>query len=68
MFETYFGIEIEFSGITRREAAEIVAGTVGGRISGYSSYEICEVGGQGKQGRIWKVVYGSIVRACRKQD
>ena len=32
MFETKFGIEIEFSGITRKEAAEIVVKVVNGSV------------------------------------
>jgi len=59
VFETYFGIEIEFSGITRREAAEIVAKVIGGRNSGY------EV--TGPDGRIWKIVYDSSVSGYRRQ-
>ena len=62
MFETNFGIEIEFSGITRKEAAEIVAKVVSGRIYGGSSCEICA-----EDGRVWKVVYDSSVGACRKE-
>ena len=59
MFETYFGIEIEFSGITRRGAAEIVAKVINGRNSGY------EV--TGPDGRIWKIVYDSSVGGYRRQ-
>ena len=62
MFETNFGIEIEFSGITRKEAADIVAKVVNGTVSGYSGYEI-----RMEDGRIWKVVYDSSVGAYRKQ-
>ena len=63
MFETYFGIEIEFSGITRKTAAEAVAKVVSGKIAGYSSYEIRD-----GDGCVWKVVYDSSVDACQKQD
>ena len=63
MFETYFGIEIEFSGITRGEAAEVVAKVVSGKISGYGSYEI-----RASDGRIWKVVHDGSVDAYRKQN
>ena len=63
MFETKFGIEIEFSGITRKDAAEIVAKAVNGRISGGSGYEI-----HAADGRIWKVVYDASVGAYRKQN
>ena len=62
MFETYFGIEIEFSGITRKEAADIVAKVVNGNVYGSSNYEIRE-----EDGRVWKIVYDASVGAYRKQ-
>ena len=60
MFETNFGLEVEFSGITRKAAAEIVAKVVNGTV--YSSNEI-----RAADGRIWKVVFDSSVGAFRKQ-
>lgn len=62
MFETNFGIEVEFSEITRKAAAEIVAKAVNGEIRGHSGYEI-----YAEDRRIWKVVYDSSVGAYQKQ-
>jgi hypothetical protein len=63
VFETNFGIEIEFTGITRKEAAEAVAQVVRGRVSqsGYAM-EITQA-----DGRKWKLVYDSSVSAQRKE-
>jgi hypothetical protein len=61
VFETHFGIEIEFSGITRKAAAELVAQVVGGNVLGGYNYEI-----RAGDGRIWKGVYDSSVEACQK--
>ena len=60
MFETNFGIEIEFSGIRRKEAADIVAKVVNGSVT--SCDEV-----RAEDGRIWKVVFDSSVGAYRKQ-
>ena len=62
MFETSFGIEIEFTGITRKEAAEAVAKVVDGRVLGSGgTMEIIAA-----DGRKWKLVYDSSIRAQRK--
>ena len=62
MFETtHFGIEVEFTGITRKEAAEAVAQVINGTVSFYGR---CEV--TAPDGRVWKVVYDSSVRGFRR--
>ena len=61
MFETNFGIEIEFSGITRKDAADIVAKAIGGQVSGNSGYDI-----RAEDGRVWKVVFDGSVGSYRK--
>lgn len=38
MFTTKFGIEIEFTGITRKEAAEVAANVLGGRVEYTGTY------------------------------
>ena len=61
MFTNHFGIEIEFTGITRSKAAEIAAQYLSGTVSlagGY--YDTHEVAAP--DGRVWKFMYdGSIV-------
>jgi len=58
MFTRKFGIEIEFSGITRSRAAEVAAEVLGGRIS--------DTNVTAPDGRVWQFKYdGSI--ACRKK-
>ena len=62
MFETNFGIEIEFTGITRKEAAEAVAKVVNGRVAvSGGAVEVIAA-----DGRKWKLVYDSSVSARRK--
>ena len=58
---THFGIEVEFTGITREEAAEIVAKVTGGTARGSYNYEAVA-----PDGRIWKLVYDSSITARRK--
>lgn len=62
MLESRFGIEIEMTGITRSEAANIVAKTINGtkqNIGGsYGKWEVTQ-----PDGRKWSIVYdGSILR------
>ena len=62
MLESRFGIEIEMTGITRSEAADIVAKTINGtkqNIGGsYGKWEVTQ-----PDGRKWSIVYdGSILR------
>jgi hypothetical protein len=62
VFETtHFGIEVEFTGITRKEAAEAVAQAINGSV--YSGNR-CEV--TAPDGRVWKIVYDSSVRGFKR--
>lgn len=66
MIQDYnFGIEIEMTGLTRAEAAEVIAeyfGTVPQYIGGiYDRY-----GARDTQGRLWQLVRDSSIEACRK--
>jgi hypothetical protein len=55
MFSARFGIEIEFTGITREKAAQVVAGIVKGRAryagTYYGTWEAAQ-----PDGRVWKVM------------
>ena len=65
MFETKFGIEIEFTGITREKAASIVAEHLNGRITSHTtSYDARTITAQ--DGRKWKVVYDGSIKAYKK--
>lgn len=66
MFTSQFGLEIEFTGITRLEAAETAAYYLGGTITTHGDYyDTQEV--KASDGRIWKFMYdGSI--ACQKKE
>lgn len=66
MFTKSFGIEIEFTGITRQKAAETAAGYLGCSASftgGY--YEVYEV--RAEDGRIWKFMYDGSLKCQRKE-
>jgi hypothetical protein len=66
MFETKFGIEIEFTGITRQRAAEVVAEHLSGSIYREGgSYDTRRV--TAPDGRVWKLVYDSSVTAQKKE-
>ena len=55
MLNTRFGTEIEFTGITRNEAAKVVAKQLNGTVShvggGYDAYKITA-----PDRRVWKVM------------
>lgn len=65
MLNTRFGIEIEFTGITRRKASEVVAkfyGTTAIHVGGYyDTYEVKQL-----DGRKWKIMYDGSIRCQRK--
>lgn len=65
MFTKNFGIEVEFTGITRADAARVVAEHLGGQINQVSDYyDTKEV--IAPDGRVWKLMYdGSIT--CQKR-
>lgn len=57
-----FGIEIEFTGITREEAAKVVATHLGGRTQALSNgYKVVA-----PDGRQWQIVYDGSIRCQRK--
>lgn len=64
MLSKNLGIEIEFTGITRRRAAKVLADHLGGRSSQHGrDYWVAE-----PSGRIWKVVYDGSIRCQKKVD
>ena len=65
MLESRFGIEIEMTGITRSEAATIVAATIGGtKTYAGGFYDKWEVKQQ--DGRVWSIVSDASIRTRRK--
>lgn len=67
VFTNHFGIEIEFTGITRSKAAEIAAQYLNGTVSlvgdYYDTHKVTAA-----DGRVWKFMYdGSIVCQCRSR-
>lgn len=66
MFTKQFGLEAEFTGITRQEAAETAAQYLGGTVTAPGDYyDTREV--KTPDSRVWKFMYdGSI--ACQKKD
>ena len=63
MFNTKFGVEVEFTGITRREAAEVAAAYFGSSISITRD----TLSAEAPDGRIWKFVYDGSVN-CQKKN
>ncbi|MFA5638393.1 MAG: amidoligase family protein [Anaerovoracaceae bacterium] len=67
MFTSRFGIEIEFTSITRTKAAEVAAnhlnGTVERTYDGYDTYKINTPGG-----RTWKVMSDASIDCRRKEN
>lgn len=66
MFTNHFGIEIEFTGITRSKAAKIAAQYLGGATASLGDYYgTCQI--TARDGRLWKFMYdGSII--CQKKE
>ncbi len=66
MLGTRFGVEIEFTGTTRRKAAEAVAKVVGGTVehigTGYDTYAVDAAG------RRWKVMKDASIRCEKKEN
>lgn len=61
MFDTKFGIEIEFTGITREKAAKVAAEFLAGEyIEGGTYYDKKKV--KAPDGRIWEFVYDGSIR------
>ncbi|MHB1455097.1 MAG: amidoligase family protein, partial [Saccharofermentanales bacterium] len=65
MLTTRFGIEIEFTGMTRKQAAEVTAaflnGTVETTFDGYDTRKI-----HTPDGRTWKIMSDASIR-CEKK-
>lgn len=65
MREQKFGIEIEMTGITRKKAAEVMAGYLGSTAQyDGGNYEVYSV--KDSTGRKWKVLYDSSIIATKK--
>ena len=65
MFNNNFGIEIEFTGITREKAAKVAVELLGGTIRNLNDYyDTKEI--TAPDGRIWKFMYDSSVSALKK--
>ena len=60
-----FGIEVEFTGISRRKAAEVLVSVLEAdgfdQRSSYDARTVCDA-----QGREWKIVYDSSIETCIK--
>ena len=66
MLETRFGIEVEFTGITRTQAAKVAAEFLGGRIeSGNDYYNTQKV--IAPDGRVWKFMSDGSIRTQKKE-
>lgn len=66
MFETRFGIEVEFTGITRAQAAKVAAEFLGGRVeSGNDYYDTQKV--IAPDGRVWKFMSDGSIRTQKKE-
>lgn len=67
MFTKRFGIEIEFTGITRDKAAEVASSYLNATIQpviGYcSTQELCA-----PDGRIWKIMYDGSINCQKKEE
>ena len=67
MLESRFGIEIEFTGITREKAAEVTAqhlnGTATRTYDGYDTYKVTA-----NDGRIWKLMSDASIICKRKEN
>lgn len=65
MLNTKFGVEIEFTGITRKRAAEIVAKQLNGTLSyiggAYDAYSL-----NTPDGRVWKIMRDASIKTERK--
>jgi hypothetical protein len=60
-----FGIEIEFTGITRRKAAEIVVDHLGGSVEElHDYYKTLKI--IARDGRVWKIMYDGSIK-CQKR-
>ena len=67
MLNTNFGIEIEFTGITRKQAAEKVAEYLGGRVQYLGTY-YNTYGVVAPDGRVWKFMSDGSIRKQKKMN
>lgn len=67
MFKNKFGIEVEFTGITRSQAAQIAAEYLGGSVSNlcdyYSTQEVTA-----PDGRVWKFMSDGSIKCQRREN
>ena len=67
MKHTGFGIEVEFTGITRAKAADVVANFLGGTIERtYNSYDCHKITAQ--DNRVWQIMSDASIRAEKKEN
>ena len=67
MFKEKFGIEIEFTGITRNKASKVVAELINGSIvETRDYYDTKEI--HASDGRKWKVMYDGSLRCQTKRN
>lgn len=67
MFNTKFGIEIEFTGITRTKAAKVIADHLNGTVESLGDYyDKKQI--TAPDGRKWLVMYDSSIRAQKKEN
>ena len=67
MKHTDFGIEVEFVGITRAKAAEVVANFLGGTIEKtYNSYDCYKI--EAQDHRIWQIMNDASIRAEKREN
>lgn len=67
MFNTKFGIEIEFTGITRNKAAKVIADHLNGAVESLGDYyDKKQI--TAPDGRKWLVMYDSSIRAQKKEN
>jgi hypothetical protein len=67
MFATKFGIEVEFTGITRAQAAKVAAEFLGGRIENGSDYYNTQKVITA-DGRVWKFMSDGSIRTQKKEN
>ena len=67
MLKARFGIEIELTGITRRQAAKVVAEYLNGTITEVGDYyDAIKV--TAPEGRVWKFMYDGSIKSQKKQS
>ncbi len=66
MFQAKFGIEIEFTGITRSKAAGVAAEYLGGSVESFGDYYDTQRV-TAPDGRVWKLMYDASVTPLKKE-